>query len=80
LPEQFDYALRKKGVEKMIVLVRFPPPSDQSSKRRARFECSQTLVSLNSRLEVVKGEKKTARYHTPGPVATPSNETLNLIS
>ena len=26
LPEQFDYALRKKGVEKMIVIVRVPPP------------------------------------------------------
>ena len=25
-PEQFDYALRKKGVEKMIVIVSAPEP------------------------------------------------------
>ena len=32
VPEQFDYALRKKGVEKMIVIVSVPPPCDQSTR------------------------------------------------
>ena len=32
LPEQFDYALRKKGVEKMIVIVRVPTLVDQLTR------------------------------------------------